>query len=413
MEKNEIIGKLSSYFKLTGPEAENIYKDIFNETERNGANGKKSNGKSPARHFIGYTNGWNNDSEETSVPVQKDENQLELEYDSFSEHRLKINKEIELEEESKTGTGEPEYNGKTSLQPEDTTHPEDTAPLQAPAESEVVIPDKPIITLGDQTKHPAVSDDSYYIWYKDAESTPAETDTLSYEYELMYQAAKESEYQSKMKIYAASFVFFFSFVLFMLILSPVIYKKYFVTEDLQSFGETLMSSNNEQKAAPNKLKTTDITENIQAFPSLQQIEEDEEDFNSVRGKSLQNTRQVENKDALPKEQSTVQLKQNEQPVTQNEPADLRKTSGGWADDKYNVLYIKLDNGKYTIQESSWDSNEKAGKRKAEIEKLGIAGLSGTVVETDLGDKGKWYRVRFGEFSTLADARKKVEEFARL
>lgn len=405
LEKNEIIGKLSSYFRLSGTEAENIYKDIFNETDGNGDTRRESSGKSYARHYINYTNGWSNDAEEPQVPVQKDENQLELEYDSFTEHRLKVNKEIETEEEKKYGI-RIENNRKPLLQLSE------IAPMPAPAD--IILPEKTEITLGDQTKHPAVTDSSYYIWYKDAESDETETQNLSYEYELMYQAAKESEYQSKMKIYAASFVFFFSFVLLMLILSPVIYKKYFVTEDLQSLGETIMSSDNEQKAVLNKLKNTDISGNIAAFPSLPQVVEDESDENISRGVSLLNSQPVETEDTPTKEQITQQLKQNEPPVTQTtEPADLRKTSNGWADDKYNVLYVKLDNGKYTIQESSWDSYEKAAKRKTEIDLLGIAGLSGTIAETDLGDKGKWYRVRFGEFSTLEEARKKVEEFVHL
>ena len=74
-------------------------------------------------------------------------------------------------------------------------------------------------------EHP--ENQNYYIWYKDAASTPKETQTMSYEYELMYQATKEAEYKSNLKVYVTTFVLIFAFILVLLIFSPVIYKVLF------------------------------------------------------------------------------------------------------------------------------------------------------------------------------------------
>ena len=82
---------------------------------------------------------------------------------------------------------------------------------------------------------------------------------------------------------------------------------------------------------------------------------------------------------------------------------------GWMDDKYKVIYIKLDNGKFTIQESAWDSDTKAGKRISTVSAYNIGGLKGSVLKVDLGEKGTWFRARFGEFTSLEEARQKAEE----
>jgi predicted phage-related endonuclease len=70
-------------------------------------------------------------------------------------------------------------------------------------------------------------DNAYYLWFKDSTSSEKETQTLSYEYELMYQAQKESEYRSNIKIYVAAFILVFAGLLALLIFSPVIYKIFF------------------------------------------------------------------------------------------------------------------------------------------------------------------------------------------
>ena len=82
---------------------------------------------------------------------------------------------------------------------------------------------------------------------------------------------------------------------------------------------------------------------------------------------------------------------------------------GWMDEKLKVIYIQLENGKFSIQESAWDSNTKASKRISTVESFGIKGLKGNVVKADLGAKGTWFRVRFGEFSTLEEAHQKAVE----
>jgi hypothetical protein len=82
------------------------------------------------------------------------------------------------------------------------------------------------------TGEPSVKDNdkSYYIWYKDSNSSEFETQTLSYEYELMYQATKEAEYKQSLKIYVVTFVTIFALILGLLLFSPVIYKYFFSPE---------------------------------------------------------------------------------------------------------------------------------------------------------------------------------------
>ena len=57
-------------------------------------------------------------------------------------------------------------------------------------------------------------------------------------------------------------------------------------------------------------------------------------------------------------------------------------------------------GPYTIQESSWDSEDKALGRVRELE---AQGLTAQVVGVDLGSRGVWHRVLLGSFSSRADA----------
>src|SRR4030095_6925830 len=77
------------------------------------------------------------------------------------------------------------------------------------------------------------ADSSYYIWYKDSVPNTEDTQTLSYEYELLYQATKEVEYKSKLRIYVSTFILFFSIVLLLLIFSPVLYKYFFTPKEVQ------------------------------------------------------------------------------------------------------------------------------------------------------------------------------------
>jgi hypothetical protein len=88
---------------------------------------------------------------------------------------------------------------------------------------------------------------------------------------------------------------------------------------------------------------------------------------------------------------------------------MLKNSIGYVDDINNVIYVELPNGKFTIQESSFSAELNAVKRLLEVRRLGIkySGgeiISGTVAKTHVSGKGTWYRARFGEFTTLNEAR---------
>ncbi len=63
---------------------------------------------------------------------------------------------------------------------------------------------------------------------------------------------------------------------------------------------------------------------------------------------------------------------------------------------------------YSIQESSWDVEEKAVNRIIWFNSLDIIHPDGTKVEAgiekvDLSAKGDWNRIRIGEFASLKDA----------
>ena len=256
-------------------------------------------------------------------------------------------------------------------------------------------------------------DNSYYIWYKDSESNPTDTQTLSYEYELLYQATKEAEYKSKLKIYVTTFIIFFSIVRLLLIFSPVIYKVFFSPEEIQNI-ENIQEEPpgvSEQKAVPNVIEDnlTGQEQQTQVLPPS-----DTNAQNQTQVAQEQNT-QTEQTPPVKQEETKTQEQQNQtQPPPQVDKKldGVSKNAAGWQDVKYNVLYIQLENGKYTIQESAWDSDAKANKRISAVESLGISGLKGNVVKADLGAKGTWYRVRFGEFSTLEEARGKAAELRK-
>lgn len=258
-----------------------------------------------------------------------------------------------------------------------------------------------VTPMGDVIPEKKVEDNSYYIWYKDSEATPSETQTLSYEYELLYQATKEAEYKSKLKIYVSSFILFFSLVLVLLIFSPVIYKFLFNPVEYP-ITEVAQQDNNapEQNVTPNESQTTPPTEQQNTSGT------------DTSGKLVTQT----NVNQQPQQQTeTKPTEQPQQQTQQTSESNETKIEGvtrnalGWVDDKYKVMYIKLDNGKFTIQESSFDSDSKASKRMNDVEAYKIEGLKGTSVKTDLGVKGTWYRVRFGEFQTIEEARSKAQE----
>ena len=364
-------------------------------------------------------------------------------------------------------------------------------PPKTPLKEEPVKTSIPPVTETQVQPERRAEDNSYYIWYKDSESNPTDTQTLSYEYELLYQATKEAEYKSKLRIYVTTFITFFSIVLLLLIFSPLIYKFFFTPEEYKQNIEKTQEPPpdiSEQKGTPNVIPENNIqSEQNQVAPpqdtssgkqevqNLQTEQQSTEQTPPVKKEEKQITRetskqqkleekkqeqekqkqlkleekkkeqeqreqkkqelkkQVQQKqeqknqeqqkkqeqkkqEQLQKEQKKQEQKQQEQqkkeqqkPPVEKKNEGLVKNSMGWMDDKNKVIYIQLENGKYTIQESAWDLESKANKRLSTIESLGIIGLKGNIVKADLGAKGIWFRARFGEFSSLEEAQKKAEE----
>jgi hypothetical protein len=199
----------------------------------------------------------------------------------------------------------------------------------------------------------------------------------------LYQATKEAEYKSKLKIYVTTFILFFSIVLMLLIFSPVIYKYFFTDSEDQVNTE-----------APPTEQTGSSTTSKQPQGSNEQQPGNEQQTTQQNTQTGQNT-------------------QNQQQTTQNQNIEgLTKVDIGWKDDKNRVVYVQLENGKYSIQESSWDSEEKASKRISNVGSYNISGLTGSFAKSDLGARGIWYRVRFGEFSTIDEARQKAVELRK-
>jgi nucleoid DNA-binding protein len=284
---------------------------------------------------------------------------------------------------------------------------------------------KEITGTGDTTNIPAdiipappvekgSGDKSYYIWYKDSEPNVSDTQTMSYEYELLYQATKEAEYKSKLKIYVTTFILFFSVVLVLLIFSPVIYKMFFTPVEQQSFQnadeQTSGDQVGEHKAQLNFAPVTANQNNPADTNNKTQTDQSQTTQQTQQNNETQQNSQQNNTQTQTQQTQTTQ--ENTQPQQQNTEPSIEgvvKTTMGWTDDKYKVVYIKLDNGKYTIQESSWDSDAKANRRISIVDALKIPDMKGSVAKTDLGNKGVWYRTRFGEFNSIEEARKKAEE----
>jgi nucleoid DNA-binding protein len=286
--------------------------------------------------------------------------------------------------------------------------PVETAPVLAPES----------LQSESQSVERRSEDKSYYIWYKESEPNVNDTQTMSYEYELLYQATKEAEYQSKLKIYVSTFILFFSIVLILLIFSPVIYKFFFTPMEQQSIqnveGQNSIDQNSENKASLNTIPETQ-NQNNQPNDTTNKTQPVTTEQTQQSQKNTQQTEQTNQstQQSEPQQQNEtkqqLQNQQQTQPNTEPKIEGVVKNSVGWADSKYNVIYIQLENGKFTIQESAFDSESKAKDRISKVEALKIEGLKGNAIKADLGTKGVWYRVRFGEFNTLEEARAKAIE----
>jgi len=296
----------------------------------------------------------------------------------------------------------------------------------------VETPKPPVATNGNGSANGTgeymASDNSYYIWYKDVEANATDTQNLSFEYELLYQATKEAEYKSKLKIYVTTFIIFFSIVLVLLIFSPVIYKIFFKPVETPNTEQVNEEKPVTEQTAPNNKAEQNVLKDANTNPQNNNVtppvtsSDQQQQPNTTQNTTQQSTTQpnTEQPKTETKTQQPVQQQQqtSKPPEKQQQPQQETKLDGvtqnsmGWMDDKFKVIYVKLDNGKYTIQESAWDSDAKANKRIGIVQSLKIDGLAGTMMKADLGAKGTWYRVRFGEFSSLDQARKKAEELRK-
>ncbi|MGA2669159.1 MAG: SPOR domain-containing protein [Ignavibacteria bacterium] len=311
-------------------------------------------------------------------------------------------------------TAEPEYQPTVIPLAAVELHKEIVQSKPEPVKEAPVIPPSETVIPEEHAESKA-QDKSYYIWYKDSEANPAETQNMSYEYELLYQAAKEAEYKSKLKIYVTTFILFFSIVLVLLIFSPLIYKVFFTPEEIQNTEniteQVVTDQMSQQKAAPNVLPPeTNGQQNTQPADTTKK-----EVTPPVTAEQNQVQQQTPpQQQTQPTEQKQEVQKQTQPPPQTNEPAieGVTKNSMGWQDSKFNVIYVKLDNGKYAFQESSWDSEAKANNRINAVDKLKLTGMKGSAVKVDIPGKGAWFRVRFGEFSSLQEAHSKAEELRK-
>ncbi len=278
---------------------------------------------------------------------------------------------------------------------------------------------------GSGTEHVS-QDNSYYIWYKDSEPNVSDTQTMSYEYELLYQATKEAEYKSKLRIYVTTFILFFSVVLLLLILSPVIYKYFFTPSEEQQSEEVQQETSNNgiepkqtdpnNQASVNKLDNNTQPTTQNTTPVTEQNNTQQNNTQSSTPPVTEQPKKEQPKQEQPKQEQPKQeqpKQETKQPVQQPQqntstPSGITKNGMGWMDDKNKVIYVQLENGRFTIQESAWDSDAKANKRLSVVGGI-VPGLKGNVVKVDLGTKGTWYRARFGEFASLEEAKAKAEE----
>ncbi|RPI17765.1 MAG: hypothetical protein EHM58_07890 [Ignavibacteriae bacterium] len=370
---------------------------------------------------------------EPEKPVETTE---DISQKSFSDYfsEIKTVPEPEITPIDDTFTQEPHVIPQSAVE----LHNEITHPLSGPVinpslisdlsapQEEIVLSSPAAEDLGETVEH-VNEDKSYYIWYKDSEANVSDTQTMSYEYELLYQATKEAEYKSKVRIYVSTFIVFFSIVLVMLIFSPVIYKIFFSPEDQnvqmiepQNTEEADQSStqNNVQEPVI-QTQSTEQQSNDLNKPVQQEQPPATQQQTQEQAKQQEQPKQQEQVPPAAQQQNQQQPPQQQKQQEQQQPpqqqkdetsiAGVTKNTMGWADEKFKVIYIKLDNGKFTIQESAWDSDAKANKRISAVDGFKINGLKGNVVRADLGDKGVWFRARFGEFSTIEEARVKAEE----
>lgn len=349
-------------------------------------------------------------------PEQTAEQDEDLNQKSFSDYFTEVKNVLSPDEEK----GETEYfkeapnvipKSAVELHNE-ITHPVHEEPVVESVQSTI----PPVIAGTEELVEHKLDDNSYYIWYKDSEANVSETQTMSYEYELLYQATKEAEYKSKLKIYVSTFILFFSIVLILLIFSPVIYKVFFTpneqeiqnTEEQQNNQDNNNGVSNQQN---NEQQTAVQNQTQQQADTNKAPVQNQTEQQNVQQQTQQQTQQNVQQQTQPPPVTKQEPQKQENAGQNNEPKmeGIVKNTMGYSDEKFKVIYIKLDNGKFTIQESAWDSDAKASKRISTVDGFKINGMKGSVLKVDLGDKGVWFRARFGEFATIEEARVKAEE----
>jgi hypothetical protein len=224
---------------------------------------------------------------------------------------------------------------------------------------------------------------SYYIWYKESVPSVIDTGIISDEYELLYQSVKLNEYKSSLNMYVVSYSVCLAVIVCLLLLLPFLSKP---LNNLRDGGTTISQNQN-----------------------LKMPLGDNPYFN-MNPFTDANTQQ--------KPVTVEKPPVAENPVTQVTPNTetidgMSRNSIGFMDSKNSVIYVPLPNGKYSIQESSWNNEQKALNRISTLNKLGIKNTNGVTVKamfekTDLVDKGVWYRTRVGEFNTIKEAKQTAE-----
>lgn len=209
--------------------------------------------------------------------------------------------------------------------------------------------------------HGEQQDGKYYIWFK--ESIPGVVDSTMYldSDAFLYQGVEKRKYRPRLNLYVGAYSFCLVIVIFLLLFSPII------TEPLSFLNKENVAN------AENSKSITARSENL-----------------AVAVQNFAQTTQIPSEPA--------------DNIVEHVPGRLTKNSLGFRDEKYDVLYIHLPNGMYTIQESSWDSMQKANDRLSSVTPLIGADVKTGVQTVDLGDKGIRYRSMIGEFASLDEAK---------
>lgn len=195
-----------------------------------------------------------------------------------------------------------------------------------------------------------------YIWYKDSIPEDSDSRILSDEYDVLYQSVKRTEYKSQLKMYVSVYSVCLTVVIFMMISFPFLPDAY---ASMQADKSSAM-----------------LKEGIDPVSLLNHPPEAKPNIEVVEGLSMNNL--------------------------------------GFTDLKNNVIYVNMPNGMYTIQESSWNVEEKAVNRIMRIKSLGITNSDGNKVavsleSVEIPEKGNWHRVKIGEFASLNEAILAAEE----